>query len=300
MLFSRYQFTLFSYQGKPLLTVSANGLTLLLFPLLLLFLAAGNGWLIVHWTHWQHLKGREAQLFQERQALSQLTLLQTATLNDLENRVLRIVDFNTKLRIMLTIGDAGDTEAALSISPVSRPGLANLPALFGHNHIRDMWLRLEQLDGDMVTEEVRQQYIGHAIAEQMETLGTIPVIMPTRGRFSSPFGWRNDPFNGGRRFHKGIDLTAPTGTPVRATANGLITHLDRSPSYGLVIIVTHSAELSTRYAHLSKVAVIEGQRVLRGQIIGFVGNTGRSKAPHLHYEVHQRGSPVNPRNYILQ
>lgn len=300
MLLSRYQLTLFSNWGKPLLTLSANGLALFFLPLVLLALAAGNGFLAVHWQQWHELKSHESALLEQRRRLSHDILLQTAALNEMENQVVRIVDFNTKLRIMLNIADSGDDVASLALSPRDRLGLERLPALYGHNHFRSMRLRLDSVDGEMISEEVRQQRIGHAIAEQLETLATIPVIMPTRGRFSSPFGWRNDPFNGGRRFHKGIDLTAPTGTPVRAAANGIISHLDRSPSYGLVIVITHSDELSTRYAHLSKVAVVEGQRVLRGQIIGFVGNTGRSKAPHLHYEVHQRNKPVNPRNYILQ
>lgn len=300
MLLSHYQLILFSYRGRPILSLRARGLTFLLFPMLLLILSAGNGFLLARWGHLQALKAREIRLQDERCELSQQTLLQTAALNDMENRVTRIMDFNTKLRIMLNIGDVNDPSAALAVSPHDRHGLQRLPVLFGRNHIREVRLRLDRVCSEMLYAEVRQQRISHAIAAQLETLGTIPVIMPTRGRFSSPFGWRNDPFNGGRRFHKGIDLTAPTGTPIRAAANGFITHVSRSPTYGLVIVITHSEELKTRYAHLSKVSVEEGQRVLRGQIIGYVGNTGRSKAPHLHYEVHQFDRPVNPRNYILQ
>ncbi|MGE4291394.1 MAG: M23 family metallopeptidase [Desulfovibrio sp.] len=300
MLFSRYQITLFSHWGKPLLSVSLSGLVLLGLSLFALALAAGNGFLLVRWQYWLALQQTQQTLLEQRRDISHQILFQTAALNDLENRVVRIVDFNTKLRIMLNIADPGDQLACLSLNPRDHLGLQRVPALFQRNHFREMRMRLDNVDGEMVAEEIRQQLIGHAIAEQLETLGTIPVIMPTRGRFSSPFGWRNDPFNHGRRFHKGIDLTAPTGTPVRATANGVISRLDNSASYGLVITLTHSAELVTLYAHLSKVAVIEGQHVLRGQIIGFVGNTGRSKAPHLHYEVHQRGQPVNPKNYILQ
>lgn len=300
MLRSRYRISLFSQWGRPLVSLNVNGLVLLAAPLLILGLTALNGWLVVFWQHWQDLKVYEARLDAERLSLSQRLLLQSAALNEMESRMRRIADFDAKLRIMLNMGAPGDGVATLLPAPRTGAGLTALPALRGRNHLRGMRQRLERLDGEIVTEEVRQQHIGHAIAAQLETLTTIPVILPTHGRFSSPFGWRNDPFTGGRRFHKGIDLTAPTGTPVRATANGVITHLDRSPSYGLVIVITHSAELATRYAHLSRAAVTEGQRVLRGQIIGFVGNTGRSKAPHLHYEVQQRGMPVNPRNYILQ
>ncbi len=159
---------------------------------------------------------------------------------------------------------------------------------------------MQELGDRIVTEEIRQQEIAHAVSIQLETLGTIPVIMPTQGRFSSGFGWRVDPFTGKKRFHKGIDLTAATGTPIRATANGTVVQTNRSTSYGLVATIKHNDKLETLYAHMSGFAVKEGQRVLRGQVVGYVGNTGRSKAPHLHYEVHVEGKPVNPLNYILQ
>jgi murein DD-endopeptidase MepM/ murein hydrolase activator NlpD len=300
MLRSHYQVTLFTHRGRPLFTLGLGGASLFLLLAVMLLLSAAAGYQAVRYEQIQVLLQRQDDLLEERRELSRKTLQQSAALRRMESRVAGIVDFNSKLRIMLNI--ASPDEARYVLAPEQRPGRKEqrLPALTGRNHLRDMRRRLDAVSGTMLQEEARQQHIALAVGRQLENLGTIPVIMPTRGRFSSPFGWRTDPFTGGRRFHKGIDLTARTGTPVRTTANGVVTQVARSASYGLVIVVTHNNTLRTRYAHLSKFAVTEGQRVLRGQIIGYVGNTGRSKAPHLHYEVHQNNKPVNPRNYILQ
>ena len=105
---------------------------------------------------------------------------------------------------------------------------------------------------------------------------------------------------GGRRAHTGIDLAAPTGTPVYATADGLISRADRFSSYGLFVSIEHGAQLQTRFAHLSKIAVADGQRVKKGDVIGYVGSTGRSTGPHLHYEVRVDGQAVNPIPYMVE
>ncbi|MEF2144924.1 MAG: M23 family metallopeptidase [Desulfovibrionaceae bacterium] len=300
MVFSRYQTIIFTGQGELLASFRLGGWLFLLLPLVLTALGVGNVVLLQRLGHLREEQHIHQQLEQTREDLSRLVALQSAQLANVEYNLGRIMEFDAKLRIMLGMGDATDMATAMAGPFAREQGLSTLPVLFRRDHTRRMRSRIHVLSGDVLEEEVRQQGIAHAIAAQLETLSTIPVIMPTKGRFSSGFGPRNDPFAANRRFHKGIDLTAPTGTPVRATANGLVVQTARSPSYGLVIVIMHSAEIKTRYAHLSKFAVEEGQRVLRGQIIGYVGNTGRSKAPHLHYEVHHLDRPVNPRNYILQ
>lgn len=300
MLTQNYQFALFSSQGRLVLNLHTKGWVLLVIPFLLCALAAANYVLFGYYNDHQNTLGSLSEIDKERLQVNEAMLSSSFELTDIENTLARVVDFNAKLRIMLSIGDEIDREATLSFSPRSTHGLRHLPALYGRNLNRKLRSRAQELNADMIYEETQQQEIAHSISLQLENLATIPVIMPTRGRFSSAFGWRKDPFKGSRRLHKGIDITARTGTPVRSTANGFVTEVTRSPSYGLVIVITHSNELKTRYAHLSGFAIEEGQRVLRGQLIGYVGNTGRSKAPHLHYEVYYQKRPVNPRNYILQ
>lgn len=133
------------------------------------------------------------------------------------------------------------------------------------------------------------------------TVVSIPSIMPVRNsRMSSGYGMRRHPVRGGRRMHKGIDLAAPTGTPVYATANGIVTLARSGRGYGLYIKIDHGSDLETRYAHLSRIAVAVGEPVKKGEVIGYVGSTGWSTGPHLHYEVRVDGVAVNPLPYMKE
>jgi murein DD-endopeptidase MepM/ murein hydrolase activator NlpD len=130
---------------------------------------------------------------------------------------------------------------------------------------------------------------------------SVPSRMPLEGAsLTSGFGMRTHPVLGGRRQHAGIDLAAPTGTPVYATADGVIGRADWYSSYGLYISINHGASMETRYAHLSRLAVAAGDNVKKGDLIGYVGSTGRSTGPHLHYEVRVEGLAVNPIPYMVE
>jgi murein DD-endopeptidase MepM/ murein hydrolase activator NlpD len=138
--------------------------------------------------------------------------------------------------------------------------------------------------------------------DKEQLLAAIPAIQPVKNedltRMASGFGWRTDPFTKARKRHWGMDFTSPTGTPVYATGDGKVTRADQgSTGYGKHIRIDHGFGYITLYAHLSKYNVRKGQKVKRGDLIGFVGNTGRSKAPHLHYEVHKNGRKINPINF---
>ena len=126
-----------------------------------------------------------------------------------------------------------------------------------------------------------------------------PSIWPVEGRVGSSFGEREDPINGEGAFHPGIDIEATYGTPVRAAADGYATGQNMGAGYGRQVVLDHGHNLLTLYGHLSAVAVVPGQHVLRGQIIGYVGQSGRATGPHLHYEVRVHNVPVNPHKYLL-
>ena len=125
-------------------------------------------------------------------------------------------------------------------------------------------------------------------------LAATPAIMPVTGYPSGRFGYRIDPFNGKRDFHPGIDISAPRGNKVIATADGVVTTAGRKFSYGKLVTLEHKFGISTRYGHLDRYSVEKGQKVKRGDIIGYVGSTGRSTGPHLHYEVRLNDRPLNP------
>lgn len=138
--------------------------------------------------------------------------------------------------------------------------------------------------------------------EKNQLLAAIPAIQPIKNeqmkRLASGFGYRNDPFTKVRKMHEGMDFTASTGTPIFATGDGVVISADNAKSgYGNHIEIRHGYGYLTLYGHLSKYKCRKGQAVKRGDIIGYVGSTGRSEAPHLHYEVHKDGKAVNPINF---
>ena len=129
-------------------------------------------------------------------------------------------------------------------------------------------------------------------------LADAPSLWPVEGRVGSSFGQRIDPFNGEGAFHEGIDLEAPLGTPVRAAADGDVTVAGMNAGYGREIMLDHGHDVVTLYGHLSAMAVAVGQHVIRGQVIGFVDQSGRATGPHLHYEVRVHKVAVNPHKYL--
>ena len=192
--------------------------------------------------------------------------------------------------------------AVAGLMSTATPALANSNA--ASVDIRDT-VRDAQ-DESMLQGDARYQQL-FARWEAMEERGqvsasiSVPSIMPLQdARLTSGFGMRTHPVLGGRRIIKKIDLAAPTGTPIYATADGIVERAERFSSYGLFIEIEHGAELETRYAHMSRLAVSAGQRVKKGDLIGYVGSTGRSTGPHLHYEVRISGVAVNPIPFMVE
>ena len=127
---------------------------------------------------------------------------------------------------------------------------------------------------------------------------TIPSLWPVRGRITGGFGERMDPLSGEGAFHAGVDISAAQGTEVESTADGIVVLAERESGYGNEVLIDHGAGITTRYGHLSRIYVVAGQEVRRGQIIGTVGTTGKTTGPHLHYEVRVHETPVNPAKYL--
>lgn len=134
--------------------------------------------------------------------------------------------------------------------------------------------------------------------ERNEVLLSIPSIYPTVGRVTSRFGYREDPYTGSLSFHDGYDIANGYGTKIYATADGIVTFSGRQSGYGNEVIINHGNGFETVYAHNSKNLVTEGDFVRKGEIIAYMGSTGRSTGPHVHYEVRKYGQKVNPANYL--
>jgi murein DD-endopeptidase MepM/ murein hydrolase activator NlpD len=170
------------------------------------------------------------------------------------------------------------------------------PADLGENPYRDdldkMSLRSRQINKDLSVLEQKFE-------AQSQLLSSTPSIAPVHGILTDGFGGRSDPFTGEQGTHSAIDISSAVGQAVRAPADGIVVKSEWANGYGNVIYLSHGYGFSTRYGHLSGFAVTAGQRVKRGDVIGYVGSTGRSTGPHLHYEVRLNNNAVNPLEYIL-
>ncbi len=167
--------------------------------------------------------------------------------------------------------------------------------------IKDLTKNIDVLSKQMVVQSKSLDEIVTLAKEKEKMLASIPAVLPVKlehlTRMASGYKWRMHPILKIRKFHKGMDFTAPVGTPIYASGNGTILHAKRSATFGKVVYIDHGYGYKTIYAHMSKMNAKRGQKVKRGDLIGYVGNTGRSVSAHLHYEVHKNDRPVNPLNF---
>jgi murein DD-endopeptidase MepM/ murein hydrolase activator NlpD len=189
----------------------------------------------------------------------------------------------------LASSDSADISAPLRAAQSARQSPLGLQSALGNGdsefrHLFTSWRSLDR---------------GGSIIAAPSNTGSIPSLMPVpMTRLTSGFGMRWHPVLGGRRAHMGVDLADPIGTPVHATGDGVIGRADWFSGYGLFVEIEHSGHVETRYGHMSRLNVAAGQFVHRGDVIGYVGMTGRTTGPHLHYEVRVNGVPVNPMPYM--
>jgi murein DD-endopeptidase MepM/ murein hydrolase activator NlpD len=196
-----------------------------------------------------------------------------------------------KLGVMAGLDTVLPDSAVGGVGGVSN-GATQLPSL-------ESAVSLGQVEKTLSDLQERSERLESFYADQKVLLASTPSIWPVRGYLSCGFGNRLDPFTGQKDFHPGIDISTPLGTKVVAPADGIVVSMGPRGGYGNSIIIDHGFGIQTRYAHLDGFNVKVGQRVHRGDVIGFVGNTGRSTAPHLHYEVWVRNQAQNPIHYIL-
>ena len=178
----------------------------------------------------------------------------------------------------------------------------NLEGYQNSKIIVDASKRLDVLSKQLVVQSKSLDEIEYLASNKVDLLAAIPSIQPIRNkdlkRVASGYGYRKDPFTKKPRMHWGMDFTAPRGTPIYATGDGIVKRADnRAAGFGKHIRIDHGFGYVSLYAHMSKYKVKRGQKVKRGEIIGYVGNTGRSAGPHLHYEIFKDGKKINPLNF---
>ena len=217
----------------------------------------------------------EAQLAQQNQEVLQYQKqIQSfaSQINEIKQRIVQLNKFETKIRVIANIDQPGHHDRR------RRAGQLKEAASKQQDSFTSLLNQLED----------RKNLLAHT-----------PTIRPADGWVASTFGYRQSPFTGRREFHKGMDIANRQGTPVMATADGVVAYADDKGSLGIAMIIDHGHGVTTRYGHLEKISCKPGERVHRGEVIAAMGNTGRSTGPHLHYEVRLNGVPVNPAKYIL-
>lgn len=158
--------------------------------------------------------------------------------------------------------------------------------------------QIHQLRLDIKLRRQSQENVHSLLNDRASQSRATPHGWPTRGWLSSYYGMRKDPYSGQRAMHEGLDIAAYTGTPIHATADGVVSRVDYLPNFGKLITLDHGYGYQTHFAHLSKILVKRGEQIKRGDRIALVGNTGRSTGSHLHYELRLNGVPINPRKFL--
>ena len=300
-LFRKYNLLFFTRSGEVGLTVHVRGWMFYAALVLVIGLAASASLSVnYYWSYEKLKKSHDSLEAIEREQFA--ALVRTSyRLRALEGQFSKISDFDYKLRVMLGLVEAGYDEEDETAQPAEfgQQGLAYPAFPLRRNLVRLAYRSYRQVASSLLFEETLQQSVIAEIATLKANWSVIPTIWPTHGRLTSSFGWRRDPSHRGRHFHKGLDISAPVGSKVLAPASGTVIFADWYSSYGRVVEIQHSPSLRTRYAHLHSFVVQPGQFVLRGQIIATTGNSGRSEAPHLHYEVYKNEHEVNPLFYIM-
>jgi murein DD-endopeptidase MepM/ murein hydrolase activator NlpD len=211
---------------------------------------------------------------------------------------------NTKLESLQAL--AGEVALAYGFRQARRPRFpqAVLALATQNNSTLDSGYQTSVYAFNLMKNAALGRSRGAMKADLLPSLGldssTFPSIWPVRGQITGGFGERMDPFSGEDAFHAGLDISAPSGTKIAATADGIILHAGPEARYGNEILIDHGSGVNTRYGHLSRIYVVAGEMVKQGQMIGAVGMTGKATGPHLHYEVLVHEVPVNPGRYLLR
>jgi len=236
------------------------------------------------------LKAREDQL-----------VAMAREINSLKGNLLALYKFEKKIRVIANLGSASSGDSLFGVGGATPKDIDTNLVIHeqGEALVREMTEQIRETSMAADEELGRFTSLYDILNEKRSILESTPAICPTTGWISSRFGPRISPFSGKKRFHKGYDIANHVGTPIFAPADGVVTYAGPRGSMGVMVSLDHGYGMLTRYGHLSKTLIKKGAHVKRGDKIALMGNTGRSTGPHLHYEVHLNGMPVDPEKYIL-
>lgn len=244
---------------------------------------------------------RLAQLQRENEQQKRQFVRLVERINQLTEKMGELQDLNHRLRIMVNLEVRDDNTRSPGVGGSDPdPFPPDYSSAHGYRGlVRLMHRSLDTLNLKIAVDKQDKNKLQEFFENQKGLLASTPSIWPAKGWLTSRFGRRISPFTGDKEFHNGIDISARRNAPVIASANGVVSSAGRERLPGRVLFINHGYGMVTKYAHLQKILVKEGQYVKRGQKVALVGSTGRSTGPHLHYEVRLNGVPADPLNYIL-
>ena len=224
-----------------------------------------------------------------------------SNIGDLKKQMARLKDLDAKLRVITDIGMPSQSDQLMGIGGPEEPGLdaVYLGRKIQEEDLKKMNEDLQTLKSSASIQELSFEELTEAMKDRRSLWASTPSIWPVRGWLTSGFGNRLSPFTGSVTMHNGIDVASRRDTPVVATAAGVVSYEGFDGGLGKVVKINHGYGMQSLFGHMSKANVRIGQKVKRGDVVGFVGSTGLSTGPHLHYEVFVNNVPINPLRYIL-
>ena len=223
-------------------------------------------------------------------------------IRQLEGEISKVRELDQRVRVAIGLDKAEVSSAVLAQGGADSETRNALRDAMAQRAGRLMdWVMgdLTTLAQEIASREQSLRELQTHLDKKTAVLAATPTILPTKGLVTAGFGYRKSPFTGKREFHEGMDIAALPGTPVVATADGIVRFAGPAASYGNVVFIDHGHGFATAYGHNSTIRVHARQRVRRGEVIAYVGNTGRTTGPHVHYEVHLDGVASNPMKYAV-
>ncbi len=250
-----------------------------------------------------HKENRMVELAHSSQHQKEEIVQIYGRLQEIHSRLLQLAHQEKKIRMILNSSAGTDSDA---LRGLGGPDALMAPSVLIQKGPNGMSELMEEMDHQLDSlrhgisdQEVSLVSLRNSIVRQRIRWAYTPSIWPVKGVLTSGFGWRSSPFGVGRDFHPGIDIAGPVGVPVVATAQGTVTFAGWDQGYGKSVRINNGNGFETLFGHLDQFVVYSGEKVNRGEVIGYLGNTGLSTGPHLHYEIFRDNVPINPTRYII-
>ena len=308
----KISFVILGSSGAPAKQICTSKTTLLVFGIILMGICMAVSYIIYDYNNLRgfasqlqnrelHISSQMEEIHHQRKQIQEFA----GEINALKAKLLALNSFEKKIRIIANIEIPNESDGIFGVGGSIPEDLdARIPLKEKHYSLmRNMHEQIEEIGRASAGQQEELESLLKSLEDQQNLLASTPAIRPLSGNVkswvTSRFGYRKSPFTSRRELHKGLDIASRKGTPILATADGVVTFAGKKGLLGKTIVVDHGHGMKTRYGHNHKLLKKRGDKVKRWEPIALMGSTGRSTGPHTHYEVHLNGIPVNPEKYIL-